>query len=164
VSLGSFTLKKAEIAASAVFFALAAFVMVEGARLGAGWDERGPEAGFFPFWLAVLMAFGSIAAFIKGVSGRAAPGPFFENRQEVTDLVQVGAPLAAAILVIPWLGVYVATWLYVWLFGWWYGRFRWWTSLAGGAAFATVMYFALTRGMNLPMPMSVFYEKGILPF
>lgn len=163
MSLNGLTLRKLGIAASVVFFALAVFVMIEGTRLGAGWDHQGPQAGFFPFWLAVLMAFGAVATFIKVVSGRSST-PFFENRQEVTDLTKVGIPLAVTVVTIPWLGVYIAAWLYVWLFAWWYGRFRWWTSLLGGVSFAAAMYIALTKGMNVPMPMSVFYEKGILPF
>lgn len=162
MSLASFSLKKVDLAASAVFFALAVFVMIEGNRLGAGWDQRGPEAGFFPFWLAVLMAFGAIAVFIKGVRKRSS-APFFEKRQEVVDLVKVGTPIVAVIIAMPWLGIYITTWLYIWLFAWWYGGFRWWTSLLGGLCFAGAMYFTLVS-MKLPMPTSVFYEKGILPF
>lgn len=163
MSLDRFTLKIGDVAASVAFFALAVFVMIEGGRLGAGWDERGPQSGFFPFWLAVLMGFGAVATFIKSLR-RSSPGPFFENRQEVRDLLRVGVPLAVTVISIPWLGIYVATALYVWLFAWWYGAFRWWTSLLGALAFAALLYITLTRGMNVPMPMSLFYEKGILPF
>jgi putative tricarboxylic transport membrane protein len=162
VSSARLTLRGVDLAVSAVFFALAVFVMVEGYRLGSGWDERGPEAGFFPFWLAVLMAFGAIASFVKGLRNRATAA-FFEERQEIVDLVRVGVPLAAAVIAIPWLGIYITTFLYVWLFAWWYGAFRWWTSLMGSLAFAAAMYFTLVA-MKLPMPTSFLYEKGILPF
>jgi putative tricarboxylic transport membrane protein len=162
VAHNSLTVRQLDLTASAFFFALAVFVMFEGARLGAGWDERGPEAGFFPFWLAVVMAFGAVSTFIQGVRSRSTT-PFFEERQEIIDLIKVGVPLAVAVIAIPWLGIYVATALYVWLFAWWYGDFRWWTSLLGSACFTGVMFFTLTT-MRLPMPMSVLYEKGVLPF
>jgi putative tricarboxylic transport membrane protein len=151
-----------DLAASVVFIALAVIVIIEGMRLGAGWDERGPQAGFFPFWLAILMAVGALAAFVQALRRRFQT-PFFEHREEIVDLAKVGIPLAAAIVVIPWTGLYISTFLYVWLFAWWYGGFRWWTVLIGALAFTAIMHFTLTA-MRIPMPHSVFYERGLLPF
>jgi putative tricarboxylic transport membrane protein len=162
VSLRSLTIRGADLGASVVFLALAALVIVEGLRLGAGWDERGPQAGFFPFWLAILMAFGACAAFIQALR-RRFDTRFFEQREEWVELARVGVPLAAAIVVIPWTGLYVSTFLYVWLFAWWYGSFRWWTTLAGSVVFTGLLYFTLTT-MRIPMPHSMFYERGLLPF
>lgn len=156
------TLRSVDLAASVFFLALAVLVIFEGVRLGAGWDERGPQAGFFPFWLAVLMAFGAAAAFLQALRRRFDTA-FFEQREEIVELAKVGLPLALAIIVIPWTGLYVATFLYVWLFAWWYGSFRWWTMLAGALLFTGVLYFTLTS-MRIPMPHSMFYERGLLPF
>jgi putative tricarboxylic transport membrane protein len=152
-----------DAAASVVFLALAAVVMVEGSRLGAGWDPQGPQAGFFPFWLAVLMGLGAIPAFFQALRARGSP-PFFERRQEIVDLAKVGLPLVATVVAIPWIGIYVATWLYIWLFAWWYGGFRWWSAFLGGLCFAGAMYLGLAKAAKISMPLSVFYEKGILPF
>lgn len=157
------TTRSVDAAASLVFLALAAGVAFEGVRLGAGWDQRGPEPGFFPFWLAILMGFGAAASFLQALRSRRTT-PFFETRQEVADLLRAGAPLAAAVIAIPWLGLYVTTFVYVWLFAWWYGEFRWWTALLSGLGFAAATYFTLTKGMRISMPLSVFYERGLLPF
>jgi putative tricarboxylic transport membrane protein len=161
--MSGITVKRMDVAASVFFFALAVAVAIEGVRLGAGWDDRGPQSGFFPFWLAVLMAFGAVASFIQAIRRRGSQ-PFMENRQEVVDLLKVGVPLALTVIAIPWTGVYVATFLYVGLFAWWYGGFRWWSSLIAGVCFSGFLYLALARAMRISMPMSVFYEKGILPF
>lgn len=157
------TTNRVDAAASVFFLALAAVVMIEGVRLGAGWDERGPKTGFFPFWLAVLMAVGAVATFLQAVRRRQTQ-PFFEHRQELVDLAKVGIPLLLTVVAIPWAGIYIATWVYVWLFAWWYGGFRWWSALLGGLGFAGVMHLALAKAMKISMPVSIFYEKGILPF
>lgn len=161
--LAKITTKKVDAAASLFFLALAVAVAIEGVRLGAGWDDRGPDSGFFPFWLAMLMGFGALASLVQSVRSRRVE-PFMENRQEVVDLAKVGIPLIATVVVIPWTGIYVATLLYVSIFAWWYGGFRWWSSLLAGVSFAGFMYLALAKAMKISMPMSVFYEKGILPF
>jgi putative tricarboxylic transport membrane protein len=155
------TLKGVEVAASVVFFALAARVIVEGVRLGAGWDERGPQAGFFPFWLAIVMGLGSIAVFLQSLR-KPFDSPFFETSEEIVDLIKVGLPLVLTVCAIPWTGLYIATFLYVWLFAWWYGAFRWWTSLLGALVFTATIYFTL-KAMRIPMPLSMFYERGLLP-
>lgn len=152
-----------DAAASVVFVALAVVVIIEGLRLGAGWDHRGAQTGFFPFWLALVMAFGALAAFVQALRTPYSR-PFFEDRQEVVDLAKVGLPLLATVVAIPWTGIYIASLLYVWLFSWWYGGFRWWTSLGAGVGFGIFMYLALAKAMRISMPTSVFYEKGILPF
>lgn len=152
-----------DAAASVVFLALAAVVVIEGVRLGAGWDERGPRSGFFPFWLAVVMGFGALTGFFQALRSRRDT-PFIESRQELVDLAKVGFPLLATVVMIPWMGIYIASLLYVWLFSWWYGGFRWWTALAAGVGFGVFMYLALAKAMRISMPTSMFYEKGILPF
>ena len=156
--------RSVDAAASVVFFALAVVVVIEGVRLGAGWDDRtGPRSGFFPFWLAVLMAFGAVAAFLQALRTRAHR-PFFEHRQEIVDLAKVGIPLLATVVAIPWAGIYIASFLYVWLFSWWYGGFRWWTALVSGLLFGLFLWLALAKAMRISMPTSMFYERGLLPF
>jgi putative tricarboxylic transport membrane protein len=155
--------RKVDAAASVFFFTLAVAVAIEGVRLGAGWDDRGPDSGFFPFWLAVLMGFGALASFVQALRSRRDE-PFMEHRQEVVDLAKVGIPLIVTVIAIPWTGIYIATLLYVSIFAWWYGGFRWWSALFAGVCFAGFLYLALARTMRISMPMSVFYEKGILPF
>lgn len=146
-----------------MFLGLAAVVLIEGIRLGAGWDARGPQSGFFPFWLAVVMGLAALVALLQALR-RGSDAPFIETRQEAVDLAKVGIPLAATVLAIPWTGIYIASFLYVWLFSWWYGAFRWWTALAAGGGFAVFLHAALAQAMRISMPTSVFYEKGILPF
>jgi putative tricarboxylic transport membrane protein len=153
-----------DAAAGVAFIALAAVVMIEGVRLGAGWDDlSGPRSGFFPFWLAVIMAIGALAALFQALRSRHAT-PFFEHRQEIVDLAKVGIPLLATVVSIPWVGIYIASFLYVWLFSWWYGGFRWWTGLVSGLIFGVFLWLALARAMRISMPTSMFYEQGILPF
>lgn len=156
------TLKTVEIGASIVFLGLGLFVIREGIRLGPGWGDTGPQAGFFPFSLAILMSLGAVGVLLGALRIRGSR-PFFEALEEMADLLKVGMPAAIAISVIPWLGLYITAGLYVAGFTKWYGRFRWWEALAAGVGVPVVLYVLLRYGFNIPMPMSLWYSQGLLP-
>jgi hypothetical protein len=44
-----------EIATSLAFAAAGAVALWDSARLGAGWASDGPQSGYFPFWIGVLL-------------------------------------------------------------------------------------------------------------
>jgi hypothetical protein len=110
------------------------------------------------------MILGALGVLYASVFGEPNLRPFFEVSQEVTDLLRVGVPILAAIVLIRWLGIYVASGLYLAFFMAWYGRFRWYQALAGGILLPAIMWLTLREGFNIPMPMSMFYRSGILPF
>ena len=53
-----------EIVVAGLLFALGALVMFDSVRLGARWADDGPQAGYFPFYIGLLISgVLSIAAF-----------------------------------------------------------------------------------------------------
>jgi putative tricarboxylic transport membrane protein len=152
-----------EIAVAIILIAVSAFLLYESYRLGPGWGPQGPQAGFFPFYLTALMILGS-AGVLYTTFRQPDRRPFFEASQEVVDLLKVGIPIAVAVFAIRWLGIYATAGLYLAFFMAWYGRFRWYQALAGGILLPVIMFLILQRGFALPMPMSMFYRQGILPF
>jgi len=157
------TIRTVEIVVCLLLLALSVMVMMEGVRLGAGWSERGPESGFFPFALALIMAIGLAAAAVSAWR-EAATRPFFEASEEWIDLLKVGVPAGLAIALTPTLGLYLTSGLYVLGFMAWYGRFPWWQALLGGLSVPAGLYLMLRYGFNIAMPMSPWYRQGILPF
>lgn len=143
---------------------LGAVLLSEAIELGPGWGESGPEPGFFPFVLTVLLILGTLGVLYANVYRQPDLRPFFEVSQEVTDLLRVGMPIFAAVLLVRWLGIYAGAGVYLAFFMAWYGRFRWYQALAGGILLPVIMWLTLREGFNIPMPMSVFYRSGILPF
>ena len=143
---------------------LGAVLLSESIELGPGWGESGPDPGFFPFVLTVLLILGTLGVLYANVYRQPDMRPFFEVPQEIADLLRVGIPVFAAVLLVRWLGIYAGSGIYLAIFMAWYGRFRWYQALAGGILLPVVMWLTLREGFNIPMPMSVFYRSGILPF
>lgn len=146
-----------------VLVALGGLIISEAVHLGWGWGEQGPQPGFFPFTLAIIMTIAALGVLLKSWTTPDRQ-PFFEVQQEVVDLLKVGFPIFAAIVLLRWGGLYITSGLYLAFFMAWYGKFRWYEAIAGGIALPAVLWLVLRHGFNIAMPMSVFYRSGILPF
>ncbi len=158
------TYRTVEIATAFVLVLLGALILREALRLGPGWGESGPQPGFFPFALTIMLLVGTIGVIFVNVYRHPDGRPFFEVSQEVSDLLKVGIPIVVAVAAIRWLGLYMTSGLYLAFFMAWYGRFPWWQAVLGGILLPVSMWLVLRYGFNIPMPMSVLYRSGVLPF
>jgi hypothetical protein len=158
------TNRAVELGAVICLLLLSVVLLSESIELGPGWGDSGPQPGFFPFVLTVLMILGVLGVLCVNVYWKPDLRPFFEVSQEVTDLLRVGIPIVVAVVLVRWLGIYAGSGLYLAFFMAWYGGFRWYQALAGGILLPVIMWLALREGFNIPMPMSMFYRSGILPF
>jgi hypothetical protein len=158
------TYRQVEIGAVVVFLLLGALVLLDTIRLGPGWGESGPQPGFFPFVMTVLLVLGTLGVIYVELYRQSDTRPFFEVSEEVADLLKVGIPIVIVAFVIRWLGLYAGAGLYIAFFMAWYGKFRWYSALAGGIILPVVLWLVLREGFNISMPMSVFYRSGTLPF
>ncbi len=57
-----------EIAVSLLLLALAATLGWDNWRTGIGWDSTGPQAGYFPFYLSVILAGASLYGLIATIA------------------------------------------------------------------------------------------------
>jgi putative tricarboxylic transport membrane protein len=161
VRLGQLDTRRAEIAVGLIFVAIAAVVIRETFRLGAGWGPSGPQPGFFPTLSALVMAVGALALIVR--AARAPGTALFDSRDQAISVLKVGVPIAAAVLAIGYLGFYLVTALYMGLFSAWYGRYRWYVAVAAGLLLPIALFFAFERGFRISLPKSVWYGS-VLPF
>src|SRR5262245_22882441 len=78
----AFRQKSAEIVVAALFFLAGAIVVYDSLRLGAKWAEDGPEAGYFPFFVGLIICVASAINFIAVFAwARHKDGTFVETGQ-----------------------------------------------------------------------------------
>src|SRR5437899_12202663 len=96
---------------TASFLALLGGVVVfDAVRLGIGWGTDGPQSGFFPFWLGVLMIAACAAIFFQSV--RRAPTVPFVTREQFRPVLKVLWPAVALVVLTQWSGLCVGASLY----------------------------------------------------
>ena len=156
-------LKTVEISAAVLLLGLGALIFYKSLELGAGWGFSGPEPGFFPLVLTVLVLVGCVTVLFLAFR-QPAGETFFEVSQEVVDLLKVGLPILVSVALLRWLGIFLVSGLYLGFFMIYYGKYKWWQGLIGAILLPVILWFLLRQVLNLAMPMSFLYRQGVTPF
>jgi putative tricarboxylic transport membrane protein len=141
---------------AAMLMLLSAIVIYDALRLGAGWGSEGPQSGFFPFSLAILLAAISIVLFVQALRIRSQEP--FVTRERFIPVLKVLAPLAGFVVITdppgPWsgLGLYVAAGLYLGFYMRWVGRHDWRTVVALATSVPVVTFLIFETWFLVPMP------------
>jgi len=141
---------------AALLMLLSAAVIYQALQLGAGWGIEGPESGFFPFWLSILLAITSIVLFVQSLRIRSEEP--FVTREQLIPVLKVLGPLAGFVLITdppgPWsgLGLYVAGGLYLGFYMRWVGGHDWRTVIALAASVPVITFLIFETWFLVPMP------------
>ncbi len=130
--------RKMEMLVAALTFLLGAMVIYDSVRVGAGWGDDGPKAGYFPFYIGGLICVGSIANFVMGLRDKS--GDSFVSRAQAGDVLRVLLPMFGYVFFIKFLGLYVASAIYIALFMRWIGKYGW-PKIAAVSLGVTISFF-----------------------
>jgi len=143
-------MRTADLVTALVLVAAGAIVIVDALRLGVAWGSDGPESGFFPFWLATLMVCTAIVIAVQTM-WRSADVPFVTAAQ-LRPVAAVLAPAVAMVLLMEWLGLYVASALYLAFYMRWVGRHPWPLIVALALGVPLVTFLVFEQWFLVPMP------------
>src|SRR4029077_12520886 len=141
-----------DIVVSLLLLAFAALMGWDNWKSGAGWASDGPKAGYFPFYLSLLLAAASLFGLVKALLDRRSAGSPFVNRDQLRRVMQVLVPTFLFCLFTQWLGLYVASFLLIAGFMRWVGEIAWWKSLLTSVIFAVVMFVTFDVAFDVIMP------------
>src|SRR3954470_19011714 len=79
----AFGQKRAEIVVAAIFLLLGGIVVFDSIRLGARWGEDGPEAGYFPFYIGLLVCIASAVNLVHAWIGKKDAGRVFVGVEQL---------------------------------------------------------------------------------
>jgi hypothetical protein len=137
---------------SALLFVVAIVLCYDNWRTGMGWSGDGPEAGYFPFYLGLILAAASLYGMFKALAGAAGAAQPFATRDQLWRVMQVFLPTLAFCLLTQWLGIYVASFLLTAGFMRIIGRISWWVSLLTAFLFCLVMFMTFDIAFDVIMP------------
>lgn len=150
------TTRAMEIATSLAFAFVGAVAIWDSARLGAGWGADGPQSGYFPFWIGLLLVLASAANLVRGARRGEAAGedsrPMFLTWQQARTVATVFIPTAIYVAAIPLIGNYVASAVLVAWFMVRLGGFALWRALPAGLATAIVTFVVFEIWFLVALP------------
>ena len=138
-----------------VYLMLLAFAAVFGFdnwRTGMSWEADGPQAGYFPFYLSVLLGAASLYGLVHKLLTESGPGETFVTGEQFRRVMQVFVPTLLFCVFMQWLGLYVASFVLITGFMWLVGRIALWKSLVTGFLFSIIMFITFDIAFDVIMP------------
>jgi putative tricarboxylic transport membrane protein len=148
----AFGVRTAEVVVAVGFLVLGAIVIFDSVRLGIGWKDDGPAAGYFPFYIGALVCISSlinlVSAFVRSGGGDDA----FVEIGQLKLVLSVLLPSAVYVGAIGWLGIYVASAVFVAVFMRWLGKYAWWKVAAVSVGNSVVFFLIFETWFKIPLP------------
>ena len=147
----------AEAVTSLLLAGVGAAAIWDSRRLGAGWGAEGPQSGYFPFWIGLVLlaaSLGNLALAFRARAGGAAAERhgLFVTWPQLRLVLSVLLPTAVYVAAIPFAGLYVASAVLVAWFMVHLGGFRWWTAVGAGLATALVAFVVFEEWFLVALP------------
>lgn len=141
-----------EIVTAIVFLTASAIVITDSLRLGISWNSDGPAGGYFPFYIAVVMAISSLINLFQAFGNKESAQETFVTKDAFGKVLLVLIPLMFYIGAIQFIGIYIASALYITIFMVWFGKYAVWKALPIGAGVSFVLFMLFEVWFLTPLP------------
>jgi hypothetical protein len=160
---GGIPTRTMEIVVALALLAVSALVVYDSYRLGARWGDDGPQSGYFPFYIGLLLGTASVATLLRvlltqwrrGDKSAALSGLFVEWGQ-LKLVLSVLVPALVYVLAVQLFGMYVASAIYIMLFMRWLGHYSWMKSVAIGFGVSAATFVLFEIWFKVPLYKGVF--------
>jgi putative tricarboxylic transport membrane protein len=146
------TVRVVDVTVSLLLIALAATLGFDNWRTGIAWDSTGPQAGYFPFYLSVILVGASLYGLVASFLSRKEAAETFVTRAQLRRVMQVFVPTLLFCLATQFLGLYVASFLLIAAFMRMVGRIALWKSLLTAFLFTAIMFVTFDIAFDVIMP------------
>jgi hypothetical protein len=92
-------------------------VVIQGSwKLGSGWTTDGPGAGYFPFYIGLILCISGAGTMYQALFGKKKNTDIFVDSEQLGRVLSVLVPALVYILAVQFVGLYVASAVYIALF------------------------------------------------
>ena len=144
--------KRVDIVVALIFLAFGAIVAFDSWRLGAKWGEDGPQTGYFPFYIGLIICLSSIVNMFKGFAIRPERDGVFVKVGQLKLVLSVLLPTMVYVGLISWLGIYLASTLFVAFFMRWLGKYQWWKVVLLSVGNSVFFFLIFEAWFMIPLP------------
>jgi hypothetical protein len=141
-----------ELAVAVVLFVLGAIVIADSLRLGARWGEDGPQAGYFPFYIGLLICIPSAVVFVRALGDKAKGAKTFVGRDALKRVMWMLVPSIVYVVLIKVVGIYVASTVFIGFFMRRLGHYPWPITVAVAAGVSLAFFLLFEVWFKLPLP------------
>lgn len=131
---------------------LGALVIYDSVRVGIRWVEDGPQAGYFPFYVGMLLCLSSFWNLAKNFLDKANAQKSFVGLKALKLILAMLAPTVVYVTLIGWMGFYVSSIVFIGFFMIWLGKYSWTRSVTVSGAVIVCIFLMFEIWFRVPLP------------
>jgi putative tricarboxylic transport membrane protein len=133
-------------------FLVGVVMMIDNHRIGAGWAPDGPESGYFPFRIGVILCIASVVVLLRSLFGKERKREIFVHRKKFKLVLLVLLPTLLYVLAIEFIGIYVASTLFIGAFMRVMDKYSWAKTLLISFGTSLVLFWLFEMQFLVPLP------------
>ncbi len=142
----------ADAITACVIFAVGVVMMIDNYRIGAGWASDGPESGYFPFRIGVILCVASALVALRSLFGKERNWEIFVPWKKFKLVLLVLLPTLLYVLAIEFIGIYVASALFIGAFMRVMDKYSWAKTLVISVGTSLVLFWLFEMQFLVPLP------------
>jgi putative tricarboxylic transport membrane protein len=146
------TLRWPELLVALLLLVISLFVISDSLRVGIGWADDGPKAGYFPFYIGLLLLGASGFTAIHTLVHWRRLTQSFVMRSELAGVLAVLWPTVIYVGGLAFTGLYVASALLIGYFMRRHGKYGWAATVGVPVAVMMVFFQVFERWFLVPLP------------
>ncbi|MBU3551497.1 tripartite tricarboxylate transporter TctB family protein [Polynucleobacter sp. MWH-Berg-3C6] len=148
-----------DIITAIVFLAIGITVMVGSLKLGASWGADGPEAGYFPFYISLIILLSStVTLYQAAIVNKKKKTESFVDSEPLKQIMAVLLPAIVFVLGVQLIGIYVSSALYIAIFMVWLGKYPIWKAIAVSVGVSVALYLMFEFWFQVPLPHGTWFN------
>ena len=145
-------MKAAEVLVAIALLVFGLVVAFDSFRQGARWGSDGPQSGYFPFYIGIIIAIASLITLVTALLDRSdGDGEMFVEWHALKPVMAVLIPAAFYVLGVQLIGIYVASAVYIAVFMVWLGGYSWIKSALVGIVVNVSLYLMFEVWFKVPL-------------
>jgi len=142
-----------DVITSILFLAVGLTVMIGSLKLGASWGADGPEAGYFPFYISlIIMLSSTVTLYQAAIVNKKKKTETFVEKEPFKQVMAVLLPAIIFVLGVQLIGIYVSSAIYIAIFMVWLGKYPIWKAVAVSIGVSAALYLMFEFWFQVPLP------------
>jgi hypothetical protein len=119
------SLRSVDIGVALFLLVFGLVVVYDSYRLGSKWGSDGPQSGYFPFYIGLLICIASVATLVQALRDRQSAKLLFVSWPRLKMVLTVLIPALVYVFCVQYIGLYLASTVYIAVFMVWLGKYSW---------------------------------------
>lgn len=153
-----------EAVVAGLVLALGLTVLWGARKLGAGWTSDGPGAGYFPFYIGLILCIASIGILYQALFGKERNTEVFVDNESLKRVLTVLIPALVYVLAIQIFGIYLASAVYIACFMIFLGHYPRARSITAAVVIAAFFFVMFEVWFKVPLAKGALNPLGFLGY